>query len=309
MHVLIPEVTLPTGGAHSLGQLTYLRMLLERMKRENEIEVGDNSPVDPYEIALAKAWGLPSEPGRTPWAAFETKTFGTPCAWFSPVHLQAGMNDVLLSDTQDLKLTPEQSQALLQSCAALLEQDGITLHYVRPDAWLAQGELLDGLTCSSLRRARGHPVFVQQLLQANNPAQHKRMMRLTNELQMLLYTHPINDVREREKLDDINALWIHGAGRLERSIESECLVKVAHDLVPAESNNADKVKAWQDLDAVWLGPLFDRLQQGHTIALTLSGQRRARTWRTSGTTHKYSWWRRARHMLMPISLDAALEGL
>lgn len=40
----------------------------------------------------------------------------------------------------------------------------------------------------------------------------------TNELQMLLFAHPVNQAREAKNLPAINSIWCYGGGSLERNI-------------------------------------------------------------------------------------------
>ena len=41
-----------------------------------------------------------------------------------------------------------------------------------------------------------------------------------NELQMLLFTHPVNEARESKRLPAINSIWCYGGGQLENSAKS-----------------------------------------------------------------------------------------
>ena len=45
------------------------------------IHCDEESPESPIALALARARGLPGQPGRHAWAALDTGTVGTPCAW------------------------------------------------------------------------------------------------------------------------------------------------------------------------------------------------------------------------------------
>jgi hypothetical protein len=300
---MIPGAAAPGGGKRALPPLPNLQALLGRMVQQGVIEADDDCPADPFEIALARAHGLPDVPGRTPWAAYDTQTIGAPCAWLAPAHLEAGMNDVRLSGPARLQVPEAQSRALLEACVPLLAEDGVALRYVRPDAWLAQGEMFDGLTCWSPRRAAERSLLPQQLLRADDPARHGKLVRLSSELQMLLYAHPVNGAREREGLDAINALWIHGAGRLAQPVAPTPGVAVAADLLLADR---DSVETWQMLDSGPLAQLLARVQGGAGACLTLCGPRRARTW---AAVPRSSWWAAARRLFRPVSVPVVLERL
>jgi hypothetical protein len=299
--MLIAGATAPGGG--QLPPLPNLQALLARAARKSIVQADEDSPADPLDLALARACGLPGAPGRVAWAAYETQTMGAPCAWLAPAHLEAGMNDVRLFDPADLRVSEAQSRALLDACAPLLAEDGMALRYVRPDAWLAQGDALDGLTCWSPRRAAGRSLRPEQLLRADDPARQGKWLRLASELQMLLYAHPVNDARERAGLPAINALWIHGAGRLAQPVAPAPGVSVASDLLSADRDSA---QAWQALDAGPVARLLVHLQDGGIARLTLCGSRRARTWVAAP---RVSWRAVARRLFRPVSVAAALEGL
>jgi hypothetical protein len=303
LHVLIPSAVAIDGDQRAIPPLPNLQALLARMAPESVIAADDDSPEEPFKTALARAYSLPDVPGRTPWAAYQTQTIGTPCAWLTPAHLEAGMNDVRLSDPADLQVTDEQARALLDACAPLLAEDGITLRAARSDAWLAQGEVFGGLTCWSPRRAAGRSLLPEQLLRTDDPAQQGRLLRLANELQMLLYAHPANDARERAGLAAINALWIHGAGRLAQPVAPAPGVLVADDLLAA---HVDRAHAWLTLDAEPLARLLAHVENGDSARLTLCGPQRARTWVAAPRT---SWRTVMRRLFRPVSVAAALEEL
>jgi hypothetical protein len=303
LHVLIPGAVAFDGDQPALRPLPNLQALLARMAPESVIAADDDSPAEPFETALARAYGLPDAPGRTPWAAYQTQTFGPLCAWLTPVHLETGMNDVRLSDPANLQLPEDQSRALLDACAPLLAEDGIALRLVRPDIWLAQGKIFEGLTCWSPHRAAGRSLMPDQLLRADDPARQSRLLRLTSELQMLLYAHPVNQARERDGLAAIDALWIHGAGRLAQPSVPAPGVSVADGLLSAHDGRAE---VWPALDAGPLARLLAHVESGGSARLTLCGPRRARTWVAAPRT---LWRALARRLFRPASVAAALEGL
>jgi hypothetical protein len=304
LHVLIPNAAALDGDKRALSLLPKLQALLTRMTQESVIAADDDSPEEPFEMALARAYGLSGAPGRTPWAAYQTQTIGTPCAWFVPAHLKVGMNDVRLSTPADLQVSEEHSRTLLDACVPLLADEGIELRYVRPDAWLAQGDGFDGLTCWSPRRAAGHSLRPEQLWQADDPVRQDRLARLTCELQMLLSAHPVNDAREHRGLAAINALWLYGAGRLMQRIAPAPGVSVAADLVMLER---DGTQVWQEMDALsLLARLLAHVESGGIARLTLCGRHRARTWITAG---RASWRIVARRLWRPVPVTTMLEGL
>ncbi len=277
-HLLIRDAAppLPAGSAWPAPPaLPRLEALLKRLRITAAIECDEDSPDTPFERALTRAHGLSGAPGQVPWAAFETGTVGTPCAWLRPCHWQLGMDHVRLLHPGQLMLGEVESQALLATVQALLQDDGMALHYVRPDAWLARGEPLRGLTTWSMARAVQQPLTREVLSLATTPAHSARLRRLQNELQMLLYTHPVNDAREQAGQWPVNALWIEGAGVLDQPLEPAAGVQVESRLAQAMGEPAAWRSAWQAIDADSIAQLGPRLAAGAEVRLTLCGPLRA----------------------------------
>lgn len=280
-HLLIADAhpLLPEGSAlPALPPLPRLEALLRRLQVSDTLTCDDDAPDTPLERALARAHGLPGAPGQVPWAAFDTATLGTPCAWLRPCHWQLGMDHITLLPPEQLLLTEAESRALLAAVQPLLQEDGLTLTYQRPDAWLAQGELLRGLTTWSMARAAQQPLTREVLSHAPTPAQSAHLRRLQNELQMLLYTQPVNDAREQARQPPVNALWTEGAGVLEQAIAPNPAVQVDARLAPAATPDlAAWQAAWQAIDADSVAQLAQQLAAGADVRLTLCGPRRAIT--------------------------------
>ena len=255
--------------------LPALSALLARLRPAGSAEADDACPATPLELALARAHRLPGAPGRVPWAAFETGTVGTPCAWLTPCHWQLGLDHARLLDPAALALTEDASRALLAAVAPLLAEDGVTLTFERPDAWLAQGELLRGLHTWSLPRALQRPLTPDLLPQAPTPAHGARLRRLQAEVQMLLHAHPVNQAEARHV--PVNALWIAGAGALDAPLPPNPQVLLERGLsqLPPQADAAQRRAAWQAIDAGSLAQLRRVLAGGGDVRLTLCGPRRA----------------------------------
>lgn len=280
LHLLIPDAVPATGfGAPAADAPAppQLDALLARMRPSSQIEAGIDSPATPFEIALADANNLPGAPGRRPWAAFEAGIVGTPCAWLKPCHWQLGLDHVAVLDPGALGLTETESRALLETVQALVTEDGITLRYATPDAWLAQGELFRGLTTWSIARAVAQPLTREQLAVAPTDAQSAHLRRLQAEWQMLLYQHPVNEAREAARRWPVNALWITGAGALDHALTPNPHVLVEPRLaqLPPEAGTAERDAAWLDVAKGTLTRLRAVLDAGGNARLTLCGPRRA----------------------------------
>ena len=76
------------------------------------------------------------------------------------------------------------------------------------------------------------------------------MRRLQNEMQMLLYTHPLNDARDAQGLPTVNSFWISGSGILPPGTPITPEPQVADALrLPALRGDWDAwAKAWKQID-------------------------------------------------------------
>jgi hypothetical protein len=296
-HLLIPAVTAPDGRPTTWPE--PLQALLRHLRPAERTDVGEDSPALPHERVLALAHGLPAEAGHTPWAAFETGTVGTPCAWVRPCHWQIGAQHVALADPHSLALDAAQSEALRLAAAPYFAEDGIALLPHSPGAWLATGEVFRGLRTWSLDRAAGRAIG-PELLQAST-GHHPGLRRLQSEMQMLFYTHPVSDERQALGLLPVNAFWITGAGVLPAAVAPRPELTVDGRLLPPTraADPAGHAAAWQavagDIATHWL----PRVVAGEPLRLTLSGERAALTL----VSQPPSLWRRLRQTLRPNDIS------
>jgi hypothetical protein len=127
----------------------------------------------------------------------------------TPCHWSVGIDHIRMENPDDLKITDRESRELFGAIEPYFTDDGITLTYDTPLRWLAQGEALShmasqGISFASLDRVIGRNVDVWQ----PQSVASKSIRRLQNEMQMLLYTHPINEAREARGLPTVNSFWL-----------------------------------------------------------------------------------------------------
>jgi hypothetical protein len=274
-----------------------LREMMGHLVSAGKVQCDDDSPATPYELALAKSRGLHQAPGLIPWAAFDTRTYQVPCAWITPSHCQVGADQALLRDPAELALDETSSRALMAAAAPYFLEDGITLHYHRPDAWLATGELFRDLPTRSLQQVV-HRRITTAFFDGSTPAA-VRLRRLQNEMQMLFYSHPAYDERQARGQLGINTFWPHGAGELNAAPvplpDVKLVTATLADMAATRQAETapDALEAWQTLDAQTLRPLLADVQQGLALHLTLCGEHQALSFRTAPR----SWLARLLHTL------------
>lgn len=313
-HLLIPSAASGAPGCREALRtlaLPHLERLLARL-RPAETE-GDDEATRlsmPHEAALARECGLPAPDGRLPWAAWELAQAGRDpgteaCAWITPCHWQVGTSHVVMRPPQQLQLDAPDSQALMAAMAPYFEQDGLRLEFEAPTRWLARGALFGQIACASLDRVAGR--VIDPWMPRADAARPLR--RLQQEMQMLLYTHPVNDARTRAGLVPVNSFWASGTGALPspRPAGPPAGLHLTHALRDAAllEEWGAWAAAWQQLDARDCAGLLARLDAGEPVAVTLGGDRRARTWRSAGA----GWGLRLKSMLSRPSAAELLSDL
>jgi hypothetical protein len=206
-----------------------------------------------------------------PWAAWQHQSDAA-CAWISLCHWQARVGRITLSDPQTLQVTPAESAILLAAMQPYFAEDGISLSEHSPGLWLAQGEPLRGLACTALDRVIGRRIEDWMPEGPTASLAH----RLQNEMQMLLYTHPVNDARTERGLLPVNSFWLHGAGAVPADFRATAGVPPLVPLTLRDAAvSADWVawrQAWQALDAGPVAQALTLAEQGRQVTLTLCGE-------------------------------------
>ncbi len=316
-HLVIPfaactgEAWLQAMKALPAGSLKNLGKLLQGMKLV-ETSTGEALSLStPHERVLARVQGLGTSEladGLIPWAALEAAgTHGANSkawAFITPCHWAMGREHATLTDPAALGLTADESRILLAAMQAYFETEGITLHYAAPERWLAEGELFRQLPTASLDRVLGRNVDTWLPGAKTAPS----LRRLQNEMQMLLYTHALNDERGMKRQLPVNSFWISGTGALDKPATASLHnIMVPRSLAQAaftDDWNA-YVQAWGRLDAGEIGKLLARQNAGETVRLSLCGERNAQTFETA----VHSLFSRISSLLAPQPPLAVLEQL
>lgn len=290
LHLLIPFAAVSSEAAapHLLDlKLPNLRLLLDRLTLVNSDVGTDESFSPPHERALARAQGLLTQEtlvdGYIPWAAQAATQMGlgnahaSPWGWVSLCNYFVGTGSMTLEDPAQLHVTEVESRQLLADMGPYFVEDGIHLYYVEPNRWLASGAPLQSIPTASLDRVVGRNLDAWQ---PEGQAAAK-LRRLQNEMQMLLYTHTVNDARSRAKTTPINSIWLHGTGALTGPLPKVSTnINIPRSLVDAalKEDWHAWVKAWAQLDATACADLLKRVQAGEAVTLTLCGERSALTY-------------------------------
>ncbi len=280
-HLIVPFAQC-TGDdwlqAMSSIKLKNLGQLLCGMKLANKDSGQADSLSPPHERVLAKASGLTSEAdGLMPWAAHEAKAEPSKgWAVITPCHWAMGREHATLTEPATLDITEAESRTLLATMQPYFATEGITLHYAAPTRWLARGDVFRSLPTASLDRVLGRNV--DRWLPAS-----KAIKLLQNEMQMLLYTHPVNDERTAKAQRSINSFWVSGSGALNEPATANMQVNLTRILAQAAFANdwTAYTEAWTQLDATGTAQLLAQQNSGQIVRLSLCGESNAMTFETT----------------------------
>lgn len=201
-----------------------LNRLLAGMRLIDTDTQTEQSLSTPQERVLARAYGLEFADGQVPWAAWTVQQqsgdiSNQAWAFIDLCHWRMERALARMLDPDLLELSCAQSEELLALMQPYFATHGISLHYLAPTRWLASGEIFRGLSTSSTARVTNHDV--DPWLPAN-----KVLRLLQNEMQMLLYAHPLTETQEAQNKPSVNSFWISGAGALPSRVTAPTHVRV-----------------------------------------------------------------------------------
>lgn len=158
--------------------------------QELSIDRQQDWPIAP--ISLAVEGG---QPGKDYWLRAD------------PVHVRIERDRLILSEIP--QPSADEARMLCDALAAHFGES-LTPKALRPDAWLVRTASRPDITTTPLSLAAGQ--HIDPLLPSGGDALEWR--RLLNEVQMLLFHHPVNQARELRGDLVINSVWLWGGGHL-----------------------------------------------------------------------------------------------
>jgi hypothetical protein len=304
----------PEASVLAKAELPNLRAWLSQAKRAQVQVDAAQEPLlatlsPPHERAWALAAGWPAQDGCLPWAARAAAERGLAAnnatdgwAFINLCNWHVSNGQVTLGDPAYLQIDEATDDTLFKAMQSFFAEDGIALHPYKLGQWLAHSPLLADLPTASLDRVIGRnidPWLVGSHVAADalSPAA-KLLRRLQNEMQMLLYTHPVNDGRSLT----INSFWVHGTGALSPTTRAE--PKVIHTLRQSalQQDLIGWLEAWQHVDTHVIAPMLARLAAGEPQRLVLCGEHEFHVYDSAAPT----LWQRVRKRFASNSLDTVL---
>jgi hypothetical protein len=168
-------------------------------------------PDEGVEAALCEAMGIPRQQDW-PLAPVTLEADGglaEDTYWLraDPVHLRMMRDRIVLTDSKSLHLS-EQEAAALATAIGQHFGDAFNPIPLHPQRWYVPFSCPPRLTTTPPSVATGR--VIDPLLPHGDDA--VRFRTLVNELQMLLFAHPVNQVREAHGGLTVNSLWLWGGG-------------------------------------------------------------------------------------------------
>lgn len=125
----------------------------------------------------------------------------------TPVNMQLGRDSYFLTDPDTTPISNEESVALIESLNAHFDGFGVCFYLVN-DIWFLGLNKDPEITTASIKSVKNQDIAAHLPQGEGALAWNK----LQNEIQMLLFSHPVNQVREAQGLPVINSLWCYGLG-------------------------------------------------------------------------------------------------
>ena len=286
--------------------LPHLQNLFTMVAR-SEVAHARASDLTPLHERLAYAH-LHAQDGLMPLGALAAQAAGLDgsAAWglLTFCHLQAQSDHVAMREPDELDLNALESEALAQAMRPYFLEDGLHLPPYRAGQWLVCGEPLRDLPTASLDRVRGQAVDAWM----PQGERGRPLRRLHNEMQMLLYTHPVNDRRAERGLTTVNAFWLSGTGSLPTAVPHDPPASALHTELRASALGDDAwawAQAWAALDAAHGAHWLAQAQDDASFCVSLCGTLQAHSF-TPQAARTQGWLTRARAAWSPTPFPKRL---
>ncbi|MBB5190509.1 hypothetical protein HNQ50_001231 [Silvimonas terrae] len=222
-----------------------------------------------------------------------------------PVHLHVGRDQLSLQDGHSFPISQADADGLVRALNGLFQEDGFHFVAATPQHWYLRVPQDPQLVCAPVDVVNGRNIdpFLPKGPDALN------WHRALNEIQMLFYTHPVNDAREARGEPAISSVWLWGGGTwplahppvlpASRILTNDVLVqalgiaaRTRFDALPARVQDLPAQdamivldalgteliandpqgwrNAWQQLEAEWFAPLLADLKAGRIDSLAFS---------------------------------------
>ncbi|MCK9201013.1 MAG: hypothetical protein M0P59_07555 [Gallionella sp.] len=212
VHLILPDLFLPANIAAEAAQGLALPAL-ERMLARGVHEMQEAKSLETLLCDLFLVPGYVGTPVAGVSAAFDG--LGDGC-WLraDPANMQLSRNQLVMHPLADVT-----ADEAAQLCAALNEHfagQGMAFAVPHPQRWYLRLDAQPDIRTVPLSQAGGSDI--RGLLPEGGEG--ARWQQLFNEMQMLLFGHPLNALREERGELPVNCLWLWGNGQAD--VRSPC---------------------------------------------------------------------------------------
>ena len=282
VHLVIPDLFLPKDFAAEVSAGLSVPALQKLLGRGASTKPLVLSAVEgaartyglgfPLEDLLCELFDIPFQ-GEAPIAPISAAFDGLAAGcWLraDPVNLNLQRDQLLLAGVQ---VGSEEAAALCASLNAHFAGQGMEFFAPHPQRWYVRLDALPLMRTTPLSQVIGGDVRGVLPRGADAPSWHQ----LLNEIQMLLYAHPLNEAREARGESIINSVWFWGGGEAVVSLHENFQGVSSDDVLVEMFAKAAGVpfspwpKQWRAEDCngqqllVWTG-LRSALQRGDLAA-------------------------------------------
>lgn len=206
--LLVPDLFLPHGAPDDAYRELHLPALERWCSRANRPDVA----LQGHDAWLCQAFAVAPQPDW-PVAPLTLAADGGDAAdyfWLraDPVHLRATRDRVSLTDASVLSIQLAETELLVAALNAYFADDTRQFCAFHPERWYLRLTSHPQIATRTLLEAIGKDI--NPLLPAGPQALHWH--RVTNEIQMLLHAHGVNEARESRGEPTINSVWLWGGG-------------------------------------------------------------------------------------------------
>ena len=206
--LLVPDLLLPRAvpdDAYRDLHLPALEQLCSRAARSGQ-------PLQAPDAWLCQVFAVAPQPDWPVAPLTLVADGGATAEYFwlraDPVHLRATRDNVSLADASVLSIQPEEAEALVAALNAYFADESRRFFAPHPERWYLRLAGHPQIATRTILEAMGRDI--NPLLPAGPQAMHWH--RVTNEIQMLLHAHGVNEARESRGQPTINSVWLWGGG-------------------------------------------------------------------------------------------------
>ncbi len=206
LHLIVP---LP-GQLERIQQIAsrVAPSLLKLLRRGDALK-----PATGYSATLCAAFGITPQqdwPMAPICAAAEGLSANDYWLRLDPVHLEVGMGGLLMHPPGNLNLSLPEAHALIADINRHWHDQRLAIQAVSPTRWYLHLNEAPNLHTTPIDQMVGE--YLTPCLPRGADA--RPYLKLINEVQMLMHTHPVNLARENAGQPAVNGLWLWGGGRL-----------------------------------------------------------------------------------------------